>query len=453
MQAAHKMHFAFACVEQMGHFMPLVPFVQELLERGHHVTLFIADSSKYKDKIQEFEIVAEVVPVVFPCGGLAAIKKAGVRRVLSKGGPLAVLSEPLFEAITGHYKVTDILPSVIITDFFATAAKDAGDALGVPVVDVYPNPMGLGPGLLNPKQRGVSQKFREFSHIVKEALGARLALALRNRERRLRNLSPMLEQDVWPCHTMKRPTIDMWGLGYEYAFIQSPLLTFVGPSEPPCFPPIAGDLETWFAEQTRPIVYVAFGTMHEFTESSCKNLLEQLECLTDAAVLWSLPTDQQKNLDGMTIAVRLESFVPQYAVLKHPKVATFVTHCGSNSVSEAILAEVPLVCCPMKADQPSNAARIQSAGIGIVAHGGVRGVGSAVRAMLDDLGTHSKHIQKVKGMLLSNGGARRGADVIEVVAKFGYGHLVPLSHRFPVMRAIGGFLSLVGILSVLKRRL
>jgi UDP:flavonoid glycosyltransferase YjiC (YdhE family) len=439
MTAEKNVHVAFACVDQLGHFMPLTPFIRELLQRGHRVTLFVSDSTKYSDKIQELDLQdAELIPVKLPGGDQKheVFKALGWRRVVSKGGPLAILSEPLFNAIVSHYGSSTALPSVIVADFFTTAANDAGDALGVPVITVFPNPRGLGPGLLHPGLRGPSQKILTVLARLGEAVGARFFLALRNRERSFRNLPPMDEQDVWPCDTMRRPVLTTWGLGYEYPCLQSPLHTFVGPSEPLTFPPISGDLATWFEKQAEPIVYVAFGTMHKFSSESCRCLLKQLELLDGVAVLWSLPADQQSLLDTVSSNVRLETFVPQYAVLQHAKVAVFVTHCGSNSVGEAILAETPLVCCPMMADQPANAARIQSAGIGITSPNGVRGVGLSVRTVLDGLDVYRARIHKLKGILLSHGGAKRGADTIEAVAACGYEHLVPLERRFPWMRSV-----------------
>lgn len=453
MAVENKMHFAFACVEQLGHFMPLVPFIRELLQRGHHVTLFVSDSEKYKAKLVEFKLEdAERVPVPLLSGHPhEVLKPLGVRYVLSKGGPLAVFSDQLFDAILSHYASAETLPSVIVADFFATAAIDAGDKLGVPVVTIFPNPLGVGPGLLKPELRGLSQRFRALLCRFAEGLGARIFLAMRNKERRGRRLPAMVEQDIFPCDTMKRPTINTWGLGFEYAALQSPLHTFVGPSEPASFPPVTGELATWLDQQKQPVVYVAFGTMHHFSKESCRCLLEQLDRLVDVAVLWSLPATQQALLEVSSSKVRLEVFVPQYAVLKHPKVVAFVSHCGSNSVGESILAETPLVCCPGMADQPANAARVTSAGVGVVAHGGVGGVGAAVRVLLNDREAFHARVHKLKCILLSHGGAQRGADVIEAVATCGYEHLVPRKQRLPIIRTLLGVLGVAFVASVLKQ--
>ena len=56
------------------------------------------------------------------------------------------------------------------------------------------------------------------------------------------------------------------------------------------------------------------------------------------------------------------SFVPQIEVLQHADV--FLTHCGMNSVNEAMSCGVPMVTMPFINDQISNAKRIIELGIG-----------------------------------------------------------------------------------------
>lgn len=56
------------------------------------------------------------------------------------------------------------------------------------------------------------------------------------------------------------------------------------------------------------------------------------------------------------------SFVPQIEVLKHADV--FLTHCGMNSVNEAICAGVPMVAMPFLNDQLENGKQIVNLGLG-----------------------------------------------------------------------------------------
>ena len=66
-----------------------------------------------------------------------------------------------------------------------------------------------------------------------------------------------------------------------------------------------------------------------------------------------------------------------------PNTRLFVSHCGMNGVMESVFhkvtrdfvlskiiifsaRQVPLVCLPIFADQPDNAARVQERGLGVV---------------------------------------------------------------------------------------
>lgn len=56
------------------------------------------------------------------------------------------------------------------------------------------------------------------------------------------------------------------------------------------------------------------------------------------------------------------SFVPQIEVLSN--VDLFFTHCGMNSINEAMTLGVPMVAMPFVNDQISNANRVVELGIG-----------------------------------------------------------------------------------------
>uniref|UniRef100_A0A915DLF0 UDP-glucuronosyltransferase n=1 Tax=Ditylenchus dipsaci TaxID=166011 RepID=A0A915DLF0_9BILA len=63
--------------------------------------------------------------------------------------------------------------------------------------------------------------------------------------------------------------------------------------------------------------------------------------------------------------VHVVNWFDQKAVLEHPKVKAFMTHCGLNSINEAALAAVPMIGMPLFADQLYNAAIMVNKGIGV----------------------------------------------------------------------------------------
>uniref|UniRef100_A0A915DWC5 UDP-glucuronosyltransferase n=1 Tax=Ditylenchus dipsaci TaxID=166011 RepID=A0A915DWC5_9BILA len=82
--------------------------------------------------------------------------------------------------------------------------------------------------------------------------------------------------------------------------------------------------------------------------------------------IWKLkPGDNESAMFSSTPNVHVVHWFDQKAVLEHPKVKAFMTHCGLNSINEAALAAVPMIGIPLFADQLYNAAIMINKGIGV----------------------------------------------------------------------------------------
>ena len=170
----------------------------------------------------------------------------------------------------------------------------------------------------------------------------------------------------------------------------------------------------------RRIVYVAFGTMYKYTESIVQQLEKEFMNLgDDVAIIWSLPKPYQRWLSQHQSELPshwyVESFLPQVALLQSSKVDVFVTHCGSNSVYEALLSGVPMICCPGMADQPANAARLARIGVGIIARDGR--VGEALNRLLNVYDNFRSRSSNIASQLNSNDSAAHAATLIEQIAR------------------------------------
>ncbi|KAJ8477375.1 hypothetical protein OPV22_021102 [Ensete ventricosum] len=107
----------------------------------------------------------------------------------------------------------------------------------------------------------------------------------------------------------------------------------------------------------RSVVYICFGSQYTPTEAQIGGIATALE-KSGVRFLWAL--------GGAAAAAALEGFegargmvvrgwTPQVAILGHAAVASFVTHCGWNSVLEGVTAGVALLVWPMEAEQFVNA--------------------------------------------------------------------------------------------------
>ncbi|KAJ0967771.1 hypothetical protein J5N97_024688 [Dioscorea zingiberensis] len=107
------------------------------------------------------------------------------------------------------------------------------------------------------------------------------------------------------------------------------------------------------------VVYVGFGTMGRMKEEQVKELAFGLESSGEAFVWvvesraseW-IPEGYEKRVEGRGLVVR--GWAPQKEILSHLAVGCFLSHCGWNSVMEAVTAGVPVITWPIHSEQFVN---------------------------------------------------------------------------------------------------
>ncbi|XP_021297681.1 UDP-glycosyltransferase 83A1-like [Herrania umbratica] len=112
------------------------------------------------------------------------------------------------------------------------------------------------------------------------------------------------------------------------------------------------------------VIYVAFGSFTVFDPIQFQELALGLE-LSNRPFLWVVRPDVAEGTEsddlypkGFKERVanrgRIVGWAPQRAVLAHPSVACFLSHCGWNSTVEGVSNGVPFLCWPYFADQFVN---------------------------------------------------------------------------------------------------
>ncbi|KAK6123090.1 hypothetical protein DH2020_043170 [Rehmannia glutinosa] len=119
---------------------------------------------------------------------------------------------------------------------------------------------------------------------------------------------------------------------------------------------------SWLNTQPKnSVIYVAFGSTSKFTHQQLDELANGL-VLTGRPFLWVAWAGLVKDGPSPTYYIhnfmkrvgaqgKVVEWAPQEAVLAHPSVACFVTHCGWSSFMEGLSNGVPLVCWPYFGDQ------------------------------------------------------------------------------------------------------
>ncbi|KAL5984755.1 hypothetical protein ACLOJK_041377 [Asimina triloba] len=138
----------------------------------------------------------------------------------------------------------------------------------------------------------------------------------------------------------------------------------------------------WLDSQPqRSVVFLCFGSLGVFSEAQLKEIAVGLE-RSGQRFMWVVrsppptATEEEEDKSNRFLAppepdldallpdgflertkergMVVKSWAPQLAVLNHESVGGFVTHCGWNSVLEAVCAGVPMVAWPLYAEQHLN---------------------------------------------------------------------------------------------------
>ncbi|KAG4952440.1 hypothetical protein JHK85_046307 [Glycine max] len=152
----------------------------------------------------------------------------------------------------------------------------------------------------------------------------------------------------------------------------TPKVFCIGPviSSAPCRKDDNGCLSWLNSQPSQSVVFLSFGSMGRFSRTQLREIAIGLE-KSEQRFLWVVrsefeegesaepPSLEELLPEGFLDRTKEKGMVvrdwaPQAAILSHDSVGGFVTHCGWNSVLEAICEGVPMVAWPLYAEQKLN---------------------------------------------------------------------------------------------------
>nr|XP_025743016.1 UDP-glucuronosyltransferase 2B31-like isoform X4 [Callorhinus ursinus] len=110
------------------------------------------------------------------------------------------------------------------------------------------------------------------------------------------------------------------------------------------------------------IVVFTLGSMVNNMPEERANVIASALAQIPQKVLWRFDGKKPDTLGPNT---RLYKWIPQNDLLGHPKTKVFVTHGGANGIYEAIHHGIPMVGIPLFADQPDNIAYMKAKGAAV----------------------------------------------------------------------------------------
>eukprot|EP00442_Polarella_glacialis_P058950 CAMPEP_0115118848 /NCGR_PEP_ID=MMETSP0227-20121206/44735_1 /TAXON_ID=89957 /ORGANISM="Polarella glacialis, Strain CCMP 1383" /LENGTH=416 /DNA_ID=CAMNT_0002520195 /DNA_START=84 /DNA_END=1334 /DNA_ORIENTATION=+ len=343
--SAKQVRVAFFASAEHGHNTPMLALAHELRQVCPDVKLYWATDSK--EKKAALTAGAEWVPLEYH------FDKTLGSDLPAPGRQLHVAARH-FEAVSAW--LCEVRPQVVIYDYFCIVAPLACGKLGIPCVCFR-----SGQPAEQPKScpADLIDLQKEQAQLLKERFNVAADWQ-----------APFVEMLSTELNILQVPLTWLGAARERY----EPCAT-IGPSIVPR--PLSDEDEALLAELDAPgssfRVLISMGTVQgqkaqpeiEDQQALFQIFADAARLLPEARVVLSISgtagaVDAEKLRAPSNCLVR--EFIPQLAVLQ--RVDCFLSHCGANSMHEALWAGVPILGVPIFGDQPGNAQRIEDNGWG-----------------------------------------------------------------------------------------
>nr|XP_012641414.1 UDP-glucuronosyltransferase 2B7-like isoform X1 [Microcebus murinus] len=383
---------------EYSHWRNMKTILDELVQRGHEVTVLSSSMSVVIDPSKTTAIKFEVYPTSLSqedfdgflmkmlhraiydlpkdkfWSGVSQMEEimAGFSEVMRKLCKDAVLNKKLMA------KLQESKFDVLFADAIGFCADLLAEILKTPLV----YSLSFSPGHTFEKHGGG----RLFPPSYVPAVMSEFSDQMTFMER-VKNMIYVLYYDFWfqICDMKKwnqlylevlgRPTTlyetmkkaDMWLIrtywDFEFPRPLLPNFDFVGGLHCKPAKPLPKEMEDFVQSsgENGVVVFSLGSVISNMTEERASVIASALAQIPQK-VLWRFDGKKPDTLGPNT---RLYKWLPQNDLLGHPKTKAFIAHGGANGVYEAIYHGVPMVGIPLFADQPDNIAHMKAKGAAV----------------------------------------------------------------------------------------
>nr|XP_054967437.1 UDP-glucuronosyltransferase 2B4 isoform X2 [Pan paniscus] len=164
----------------------------------------------------------------------------------------------------------------------------------------------------------------------------------------------MAKADIWLIR-------NYWDFQFPHPLL--PNVEFVGGFHCKPAKPLPKEMEEFVQSSgENGVVVFSLGSMVSNTSEERANVIASALAKIPQKVLWRFDGNKP---DTLGLNTRLYKWIPQNDLLGHPKTRAFITHGGANGIYEAIYHGIPMVGVPLFADQPDNIAHMKAKGAAV----------------------------------------------------------------------------------------
>ncbi len=380
----------FFCIPAHGHTNPTLNVVKELINRGHQVWYYSYEL--FREKIEN------TGAKFIPCDAYDMEQKLTPEDGARIGKDLAFSTKILVDttlalddAVLEDMK--KLKPDCIVADSMAVWGKAIAMKLNIPFVSSTTT--------FAFNQYSAKIMKQSFSQLINMIISMpkinKDLKRLQDKGYPINNILSIIQNDNLTntiVYTSKefQPCADTFSDKYS----------FVGPS--------IRETTKEVKKEREKLIYISLGTVNNMMINFYKNCIEALKD-TDYQVIMSVGENTDiSRLGNIPNHMKVLPTVDQIAVLQ--KTDVFLTHCGMNSVNEALYHEVPLVLFPQTAEQGGVARRVSDLEAGIYLK---KNRPEEIKQALETILTDSKYKDNAAAISKSfknSGGANAAADAI-----------------------------------------
>ncbi|XP_017372057.1 UDP-glucuronosyltransferase 2B7 [Cebus imitator] len=382
---------------EYSHWMNMKIILNELVQKGHEVTVLASSASILFDPNNSSTLKLEVFPTSLTKTEMDNITMQQVKKWsdLPKDTFWSYFSQVqeimwIFSDINrntckdlfSNKKLMKKLQESRFDVVFADAVFPGGELLAELLNIPFVYSLCFSPGYAIEKHSGGFPFPPSYVPVVMSELSDQMTFM-----ERVKNMIYMLYFDFWfqifdmkkwdqfYSEVLGKPTTlfetmgkaDIWLIrnswNFQFPHPLLPNIVYVGGLHCKPAKPLPREMEEFVQSSgENGIVVFSLGSMVSTMTEERANVIASALAKIPQKVLWRFDGNKPDALGPNT---RLYKWIPQNDLLGHPKTRAFITHGGANGIYEAIYHGIPMVGLPLFADQPDNIAHMMAKGAAV----------------------------------------------------------------------------------------